>query len=114
MYNREKELAKTSDLRTASQGRLSDVRSTLREVIGKQKYFKRLHKTAIAEATTLCSGIDGEGGQKRAHSKEIAVLAVQKQQLMLKTQPKKKVAVKEKVQLAHQEKKSVIKYSTQI
>jgi seryl-tRNA synthetase len=57
---------------------------------------------------------DGQAKQKWANSKEMSLLAVQKQQLALETQREKKQATKEKLQHEHKKKKSLIKYTAQI
>jgi hypothetical protein len=59
--------------------------------------------------------LDGQAQQKREHSKEMSLLAVQKQQLALDTQRERKSAPKEKLeQHAHNKRKSLIKYTAQI
>ena len=111
---RDKDLAKTSDLLKISQRKLSEVHSTLTEVLRERDSFKRLNKTLASEATKLHTRLDGQAQQKREHSKEMSLLAVQKQQLALNTQHKKKSATKEKLEHAHNERKSLIRYTAQI
>jgi hypothetical protein len=112
---RDKDLAKISDLLVILQRRLSEANLSITQVIRKRESYKKLHKTSESEATRLRSKVDGQAKQKRVHSKEMSLLAVQKQQLALETQCKEKQqATKEKLQDAQKEKKSLIKYTTQI
>jgi hypothetical protein len=102
LRKRDRDLAKTSCLLVASQRRLSDVNFTLTEVIREHESFKRLNKKSESGAIRLGWRADGQAQQKRAHSKEMLLLAVQKQQLLaLVTHRKKKEASKEKLQHAH-------------
>jgi hypothetical protein len=115
LRKRDKDLAKISDLLVISQCRLSEANSSLTQVIGERESYKKLQKTFEPEATRLQSKVDGQAKQKRGpHSKEMSLLAVQKLQLALETQREKKEAMKEKLQHAHKEKKSLIKYTAQI
>jgi hypothetical protein len=110
---RDKDLAKISDL-LVLQGRLLEANLTLREVMREDESYKKLHKSLEWEAPRLPSRVDGQAKKKRAHSKEMSLLAVQKQQLALETQCKQKQAPKEKLQYVHQEEKHLIKYTAQI
>jgi hypothetical protein len=83
------------------------------EVIGEHERYKKPHKMLESEATRLQSRVDGQAKQKRAHLKEMSLLAVQKQKLALETQHKKKQA-KKKMQHVHKEKNSLSKYTAQI
>jgi hypothetical protein len=95
---RDKELAKISDFLVILQRRLLEVNLSLTEVIRERESYKKRHKTLESEATRLRSRIDGQAKQKRVHSKEMSLLAVQKHQLALETQHEKKQATKEKLQ----------------
>jgi hypothetical protein len=114
LRKRDQDLAKTSALLVTSTRKLSEVHSTLTEVIRERESCKRLNKTFESETTRLRARVDGQAEQKRAHSKEMSLLAVQKQQLALETQRERKEAAKEKVMHAHKEKKSLIKYTAQV
>jgi hypothetical protein len=86
----------------------------LTEVVRERDSFKRLNKTLALEATKLQTRLDGQAQQKREHSKEMSLLAVQKQQLALSSQHERKSAAKEKLEHAHNKRKSLIKYTAQI
>jgi hypothetical protein len=114
LRKRDQDLAKTSALLVTSTRKLSEVHSTLTEVIPERESCKRLNKMLDLEATRLRARVDGQTKQKRVHLKEMSLLAVQKQQLALGTQRERKEAAKEKVMNAHKEKKSLIKYTAQV
>jgi hypothetical protein len=114
LRKRDQDLAKTSALLVTLTRKLSEVHCTLTEVIRERESFKRLNKTLESEATRLPARVDGQAEKKRAHSKEMSLLAVQKQQLALETQRERKEAAKEKVMHANKEKKSLIRYTAQV
>jgi hypothetical protein len=105
LLKQDKDLAKISDLLVISQWRLSEANLLLTQVIRERESYKKLQKTFESQATILRSKVDGQAEQKRVHSKEMSLLAVQKLQLALETQRKKKEATKEKLQHAHKGKK---------
>ncbi len=110
MHKQDQDLAETSALLVTLTCKLLEVTAVSRE----HESCKRLNKTFESETTRLRARVDGQAEQKRAHSKEMSLLAVQKQQLALETQRERKEAAKEKVMHAHKEKKSLIKYTAQV
>ena len=114
LRTQEKENGKVVEALTISQRKLSELHASLMEVMRERDFLKKRDKTSLSEATKLRSKIDDQGDQKRAHSKAMAELAIQKQQLTLDAQRERQLGVKDKVQHAHDEKRSLIKYAAQI
>jgi hypothetical protein len=83
LRKRDKHLAKISYLLVISQRRLLEANSSLTQVIRERESYKKLQKTFESEATRLQSKVDRQAKQKRAHSKEMSLLAVQKLQSAL-------------------------------